>query len=460
VNPQLATGRTDSAVHDTLYDKLTHRDAQMNLVPGLATEWKLLNDTTWQFKLRQGVKFHNGDPFTAADVKFSIERTYDPEAKTVVANVFTTVDRIEVVDDYTINFIMKKPDPLLPARHAGYGGYIMPAKYFQQVGPDEFDRKPVGNGPFKVVEWVKDDHLTFEANKEYWGGPPNVDSIVMRPRPETASRVGGLLAGDLTFIDEVRPDEVDRINKSANARVESGSYAGHTQVNVNSKVPPFDNKYFKQALSLAINRKAIVDDLFVGQGRVPNGSIPQGEFAYNPNLPPLPYDPQKAKELLQQAGYRGQEIAFEGQEPEMPWVEAVAAMWKSVGINVKYQVIEPSVYVQQIRDKSFKGAFTGGATSTLGDPDGTMWRLLGPGGLLDYWRDPEFDRLGEEARFSLDQDLRRKNYERMNEILIEHNPWIPILSPNKLYGMQKFVQWRPYPNARLDFRRENLSIAG
>src|SRR5205814_141900 len=116
----------------------------------------------------------------------------------------------------------------------------------------------------------------------------------------------------------------------------------------------------------------------------------------NPNLPPLAYDPTKAKQLLQQAGYKGEEIPFEGLEPEMPMVEAIAAMWKSVGINVKYQMIETSVRAEKIRDKSFKGAFIGGATSSVGDPDGTMWRLLGPGGLLEFWREPEFDRLGEE----------------------------------------------------------------
>src|SRR5262249_21582806 len=138
LDPQLSTNWPDANVYESLFDQLVYRDVDMKLVPGLATEWKLLDDTTWQFKLRPGVKFHNGDPFTASDVKFTIERSYDPAARTLIATVFTTVERIDVVDDLTVNFVMKQPDSLLPARHAGWGGSIMPARYYQQVGPEGF----------------------------------------------------------------------------------------------------------------------------------------------------------------------------------------------------------------------------------------------------------------------------------------------------------------------------------
>src|SRR6185503_4212935 len=131
------------------------RDPDLKLIPRLATEWKSTGDTTWEFKLRPNVKFHNGDPLTSTDVKFSIERTYDPAAKTLVSTVFTTVDKVEAPDPLTVVFTTKKPDPLLPARLAFYGGQIIPIQYFQHAGPDEFNAKPVGSGPVKFVEWVK-----------------------------------------------------------------------------------------------------------------------------------------------------------------------------------------------------------------------------------------------------------------------------------------------------------------
>jgi ABC-type transport system substrate-binding protein len=143
--------------------------------------------------LRQGVKFHNGDPFTATDVKFSLERTYDPSVKTTVFTVFTTIDRIEAPDPSTLLIHTKKPDPLLPARLAFYGGQIVPKKYLESVGNDAFNAKPVGTGPTRFASWIKDDRLTLEANADYWGGKPDFDRLIVRSIPETAPRVAALL---------------------------------------------------------------------------------------------------------------------------------------------------------------------------------------------------------------------------------------------------------------------------
>src|SRR5499433_1031202 len=142
-DPHYSTSSNDIRVSFNLFDNLTSRHPDGKLYPGLATEWKLEGQTTWRFKLRQGVKYHNGDPFTSADAKFSLERTYDPAVKTMVATVFTTIDRIEAPDPYTLVIHTKKPDPLLPARLAFYGGQIVPKKYLESVGNDGFNAKPV-----------------------------------------------------------------------------------------------------------------------------------------------------------------------------------------------------------------------------------------------------------------------------------------------------------------------------
>lgn len=456
LNPQLSTNWPDIYIYESVYDALTRRDQDNKLVPGLATEWKLVNETTWQFKLRPGVKFHDGAPLTAADVKFTIERSYDPAARTLIGGLFTTVQRIDIVDDLTVNFVTKKPDPLFPARHAVWGnGSIMPAKYFQQVGAEGFERKPVGTGPYKVAEWVKDDHLTLVANADYWGGTPNANSIVMKPKTDPAARVAALLAGEANFIDFVPNDQVERLRSSPNVKVVSVPYAGLVVLGMNPKRPPLDNKLLKQAMSLAIDRQAIVKELLRGQGIVGTGSIPRGDFAYNPNRPPLPFSPEKAKELVRQSGYKGEEVLCEVLQVDAPLVEAVVAMWKGVGVNAKIAVIENAVRAQKMREKNWQ-VLLASPGSPLGDPDSIIWRVLGPGAIWDIWRDPEFDRLGEEARYSLDPEKRRQNYERMQDLLLEHTPWIPLYQPVHSYAMHKTIQWKPSVTGSANLRRDNL----
>src|SRR5919197_4498903 len=283
-DPHMSTSVNNIFVSFQIFDSLTTRDPDLKLIPQLATEWKTVNDTTWEFKLRPGVKFHNGDPLTSADVKFSIERTYDPEAKTLVATVFTTIDKIETPDELTVRFITKKPDPLLPARMGFYGGQIIPEKYFKSVGPDGFNQKPIGSGVVKFRDWVKDDHLTLEANKEYWGGAPDFDTVTFKPVPEPAARVASLLAGESDVITKVPSDQVEKVNSGGKTRVESAFYAGLYVLAVNSKVPPLDNPKVKQALSLAIDREAIIKTLWRGQGIVPNGPVAKGDaVGYDPD---------------------------------------------------------------------------------------------------------------------------------------------------------------------------------
>src|SRR5215471_2079256 len=251
-DPHFSTSSNDIRVSFNLFDNLTSRHPDGKLHPGLATEWKLQGQTQWTFKLRQGVKFHNGDPFTSADAKFSLERTYDPNVKTMVATVFTTIDRIEALDPTTLVIHTKKPDPLLPARLAFYGGQIVPKKYVEASGNDGFNAKPVGTGPVRFVSWVKDDKLTVEANPDYWGGRPDFDKMFVRAIPETAPRIASLLKGETDVITQLPPDQAGRVTANAPTRVAGALYAGLYVLCVNSKRPPLDNPLVKQALSLAI----------------------------------------------------------------------------------------------------------------------------------------------------------------------------------------------------------------
>src|SRR5207247_2656905 len=256
----------------------------------------------------------------------------------------------------------------------------VPETYVGKVGNDEFNAKPVGTGPVRFVSWTKDDKLVLEATPDYWGGRIDVDRIVFRSIPETAPRVASLLKGEVDVITQLAPDQEERVIGNASTKVEGALYAGLYVLAVNSKRPPLDNPLVKQALSLAIDRQAIV----------------------------------------------------------------------------KVGVLEYSVRAQKNRDKSFKGLWWSDPTSTLGDPDGMMWRLLSPGGPQDYWRHPRFDELGEAARFSVDEKFRAEAYREMTKIFLEHFPWVPVIQPYEDYGLQKYVEWTPNPNQQFEVRRFNL----
>ena len=461
-DPHYSTSSNDVRVSFNLFDNLTSRHPDGKLYPGLATEWKLEGPTTWRFKLRQGVKFHNGDPLTSADVKYSIERTYDPAAKTMVATVFGTIEKIDAPDAVTVVITTKKPDPLLAARLAFYGGQVVPKKYLESVGSDAFNAKPVGSGPVRFSSWVKDDRAVLEANPDYWGGKIDMDRWIMRPIPETAPRIAALLKGEVDAITQLPPDQEERVAGNASTRVAGALYAGLYVLAVNSKRPPLDNPLVKQALSLAIDRESIVKELWRGRGVVPNGPIAKGDNHFDASLPPLPYSPAEAKDRLKKAGYKGEEIfiettvAYVSQDKAM--AEAIAAMWKDVGVNVKVEVIEYSVRAQKNREKSFKGVFWSDPTSTLSDPDGMMWRLLGPGGPQDYWREAKFDELGNAARFSVDEKFRGQAYKEMTKIFLEHLPWLPVIQPYEDYGIQKYIDFTPNPNQQFEIRRFNFKF--
>jgi peptide/nickel transport system substrate-binding protein len=460
-DPHLTTSGWDLSILLNLYDNLTSRHPDGKLYPGLASEWKLVNPTLWQFKLRSGVKFHNGDPFTAADAKFSIERAYDPNRKvSLVRTNFQTIDHIDAPDALTLNFYTKKPDPLLPARFSFSGGQIMPKKYVEAVGDDTFNLKAVGTGPVKLVEWVKDDRVVLEAYRDYWQGKIDADRVVFRPIPEMAGRIAALLAGEVDLITKLPPDHADRVAKNPTTKIEGALYSGLYVLMANSKRPPLDNPKVKQALSLAIDREAIVRDLFRGQGIVPSQPIAKGDNHFDESLPPLKYDPALAKQRLKEAGYKGEEVVIEsGQglivyDKEMG--EAVVSMWRDIGVNAKLELLETTVRAQKLREKTFKGFFWADPTSILRDPDGMMWRILSPGGIYDYWRHPRFDELGDAARFSVDEKFRGQAYKEMTKIFQEQVPWIEVIQPIEQYGLQRYVDWKAHPIQQIELRRFNF----
>ena len=359
-DPHFSTSSNDIRVSFNVFDNLTSRHPDQKVYPGLATEWKATGPTTWTFKLRPGVKWHNGDPFTSADAKFSLERTFDPAAKTMVATVFTTIDRIEAPDPHTLVIHTKKSDPLLPDRLAFYGGQIVPKKYLEDVGPDTFNAKPVGTGPMRLSSWVKDDKAIFEAYADYWGGKIEVDRVVFRPIPETAPRVAALLKGEVDAITQLPSDHWDRVNQNATTRGAGALYAGLYVLGINAKIPPLNNELVRQAMALAVDRESIVKEIYAAGQSSRTGPSRRVTDTTTRRSRRFATTPNEGRELVKKSGYKNEPIIIEtsigyvAQDKAMS--EAIASMWKDVGLNAAVEVVEYSVRAEKNRNKTSRGS--------------------------------------------------------------------------------------------------------
>src|SRR2546425_9069319 len=290
-----------------LYDALTRWDNSLRLQPGLAISWKNVNETTWEFTLRQGVKFHDGAPLTAEDVKATLERNLQP-GKTVVQPGFATIEAVQIVNPTTVRIVTKKPDPLLLVRVAQMGAQILPARLTTDDGVKELARRPVGTGAYKFVEWVKDERLVMEANRDWWGWEgraPAIDRVIWKPIPEDFPRIVALEKGEADIITNVPPDRIKAIAEGRTTKIVSTAATRTVTFWINATQPPLSDTRVRQALHLALDVDGLVKSLYAGMGRPMSGGLADTDFGYNPALKPYPYDPATAKRLLAQARRAG-----------------------------------------------------------------------------------------------------------------------------------------------------------
>jgi peptide/nickel transport system substrate-binding protein len=462
LDPHGAIVTADIAVVDTLFDPLVRRRPDGALHPALATSWRRTDATTWQFALREGVRWHDGTPFTSRDARYSLERTYDATVKAArLRPHFLTVERTEAPDPRTLVIRTRRPDPLIPAKLA-FCGFMVPWAYIDRIGFTAFNERPVGTGPLRLVSWTRRDRCVFAANRDYWDGRLDLDRVILRPVSEPGARVDALLRGDADLITRLPPQQAARVASHPSTRVAGALYAGLYVLLVNVWVPPLNDPRIRQALSLAIDRGAIVRDLWRGRGEVPSGPIPLGDDHHDAALPSLPYDPRAARDLLRRAGYRDQPVVFETTvgmlANDKPMTAMIAEMWEDVGVNVVVEEIDAEARLRKYRQQSFKGLTWSDPTSILRHPEGMLGRLLRPEQPHDYWRHPEFDRLSLVAETSVDERAQADAYRRMAAIVREENPWIVVLQPYEDYGLRRHLEFTPSPDQRLDLRPSSFRL--
>src|SRR5215475_11870449 len=291
-----------------LFDNLiSHDPSTMKSVPHLAESWRLVDELTWEFKLRQGVKFHNGEPFNAATVKYNFERVLNPDQKSPQRGNIDWIARVDVADDYTMRLITKEPYPIVPERLTNF--QMVPAAYAKEVGDTGLAKKPVGTGPYKFVSWTKGQHVVLQANPAYWQGPPAVKTVIFRVIPAMATQIAELLAGGVDIIRTVPPEQIAVIEASGAAYVSTAPmlrvvYLGFDCLGRDpTSQPALQDQRVRQAIAHAIDVDGIIYHVLGGRAARTATGVTSLHFGYDGEAPRYAYDPQQAKGLLAEAGY-------------------------------------------------------------------------------------------------------------------------------------------------------------
>jgi len=457
--------RSNYSIHDTLIQFDYAGD--MALTPHLATSWEWIEPTVLEVKLREGVIFHDGREMTSEDVVFSFgpERLTGEQApgKPMVRRYWVSLDSVEAVDKYTVRFKTTYEDPIFLQRLTAWTSQIISkAAFLEAASYDAWRVKPVGAGPFKIDHITPNDETVFVAHDQYWGGKPNAEKVIFTVVPEVSSRVAGLLAGDYDIATDLPPDQLQAVENGDGVSVVGGPVNNNRIIFFDKTNEVMADPRIRQAISVAIDRQLIVDTIWGGRTQVPNGM--QYDFfgeMYLEDFPAYEYNPEKARQLLAEAGYDGQEIVFRSNNnyytAEVPTSQALVAMWQAVGLNVRLEVGVDNFTREEGR------AFGNWSNSALlPDPLFSLWSQHGPASIqarLGIWSNDEFYAQGEKLERSTRLEDRRDAFRAMLDINEWTDPGVLTLHQNAVfYGISDAVDWQPYVFLYMDLGPQRLKF--
>lgn len=429
-----------------MFDPLIRRDAKGRFQPALAESWLQVSPTSWEFRLRRGVKFHNGEPFDAESVKFTIERLLDPKRRTAQGFLWTGIRDAEIVNPYTVRINTVAPmGPFLA--NLAIGAMLPPKAYDTET----FATTPIGTGPFKFVRWVRGERLEVEANMGYWGGPPRSRRVVYLPIKEDSTRMAGVQAGQIHIAKGVPVPMVDVLKQNPLITLASIISPITQELSVAGDArPPLGHPKVLQAINLAINRDHIVKTVFRGYARIPRSIYGPMVFAAHPSQPLLKHDPDRARALMAEAGLRdGVDVEMwyvaGGEAQIADVVQVVAEDLGKIGIRTRIRIAPDwAVGGPILHGKRFDLFYNGWASYTL-DPDFYLAANYHPGGrnregVDKYPFGSEVVSLVECGRNNTDPDTRRGCYLRLQEILWPNPTRVPIVVPFDIYAVRKGVR--------------------
>ncbi len=433
-----------------IYDPLFTIGSDLKPIPVLVTAYENPDDKTYVFHLRKDVKFHDGTALTADDVKFTYDFIRDKNNGNRYANYYDLVDRIEVVDPYTVKFITKEPyAPLV----ANLNLCIAP-KHIAEKDPAALDAKPIGSGPYKFVEWVPQEKLVLTANTDYWvKGVPKIKDVVLKPIGEPTTRLVALETGTVDIADHIPPSQTKAL-AAKGLKVIPTQPNGYNMLTFNQTKKPFDDKRVREAMTLALNRAEITDFVWYGQNRLLNSPIIPESWAYEPKVKNYGQDLERAKKLLTEAGYPNGfefQLSLEADENVKKFVEIAQQQWAAIGLKGNMVAKEWGAYFNDIT----AGKYEVCAWQSLDqkDPDVPMYRMFhsknwAPNGYnWIFYKNPEMDKILDTARTTLDQSKRKELYQQAQNILADDYVCIFLAEYKKFIGTSPKVDgfyYSPY----------------
>ncbi|TDQ67123.1 peptide/nickel transport system substrate-binding protein [Maritalea mobilis] len=444
LDPAAVTAVNDFRILVNLYEGLVrYKSGTLEVAPALAESWDISEDgTEYTFNLREGVTFHDGTPFNAEAVKFNFDRMlnedhpYHNTGPFPLAFFFSAVQETTAIDDLTVKFTLNEPYAPFLSNLAYPTGLLVSPEAVKQHGED-IGRNPTGTGPFKFVEWKSNERVVVDRYADYWGDPAGVQAVVFRPITDANTRVAEMLAGGIDMMVEVPPTALSQFQGDDFTIVEQAGPHVWFLI-LNAKEGPFANKLVRQAANYAINKEAIVNDVLEGTADVAAGPTPPAfAWAYNEELDPYPYNPEKAKELLAEAGAEGAELTFyvteggSGMLDPVAMGTAIQADLAAVGLNVKIETYEWNTFLGEVNPGLEGKADMAEMAWMTNDPDTLPYLALRTdawpenGGFNSgYYSNEKVDELLEKARTATSQDERAALYREMQTIVQEDAPWV------------------------------------
>lgn len=396
----------------------------------IAEEWEMSTDfTECKVKIHEGVKFHNGDPLTTKDVKWTLE---EAKNQPICQRWTPNFEGVDIVDDYNCILRWSTGDPNYLKYFAQNYMNILPADYIEEVGLDAFKEKPIGTGAFILEEWIRGDRFVFQSNKDYFLGAPTYDTLVIRMMPDNNAALMALEAGEVDVVCDLKPTFKATVDENPNLRWEQTASTMYVFIQVNHQKPPFDDIRVRKALNMAINREQVQAVALAGGGIM----APYGISPYSPQWsdddPLPPYDPERAKELLAEAGFPdGLDVTLSCREGDYqkPASEVVQANWADIGVNCKVDVMEKNA---QMNDLIVGNYELGWQQTTDVVLDGVIWGMghdsayWGEKGTnRAFWKNERFDELNRAQMTELDAEKRQEYFEEMKQIYFDECPNIP-----------------------------------
>lgn len=448
-----------SVVAAHMFDTLVERDQNLKPVPALAVELpKLVAPTTWEVKLRKGVKFHNGEDFDAESVKFSLERVKEPKMR--ASSNFRPIDRVEIVDPHTVRVHTAKPWPTFIAIMTFRQASMLPPKAYAGKDTADVSRNPIGTGPYRFVSWSKDEEIVLEADAKHWRGAPRIKTVVFRPIPDDAVRVAALQNGEVDVAVNIPPHLAAVIEKhprlflstAPSIRTIQLMFVTHEYDAQHKLVGPYKgvtvDKRVRQAIQHAVDVDEIIKGVLDGRAVRVATMLTSLHFGFDPGLKPIKQDLGQVKKLLTDAGYpNGLELTLNG--PQGRYVrdkevaEAVTGQLNKANIRTTLRTYEFVNYLNNLVYPHKAGPvwLIGWGTPTV-DAETVYGPLFRTGSNLGNYHNPEFDKLFDEAQATTDEKKRLALYHQINKLWIEDAAAVPLYQQLDLYGANQRLNWK------------------